>query len=716
MLVLQQEDHHAFEISLYKNSVIDLNKIKSTTDNSHEFVFIKNQKHEFLMLNESMCKFMGMRHRDIVGREDSAFFPSDVVTGYRADDRKALLLGDVIEIEERIPMHGEERSFLTRKARAFLPDGSPVVVVCVSALNHISGEEAAWRVLFDQAPVPMWVYDRHTLAFLDVNQAAVDHYGYSREQFSSLTALDIRPREDIGAFCAAHIAQDVSTYRASAVWRHVKADGSIINVIPASRSLTYKGRAAKIAMIYDVTQLKRAEASVARLEKYDLLTDLPNRITCQDHLEPCVNQAAAAGERLTVLRLAVERLSAVNECYGRRVGDALIRQVAGLLGDLAPGAFLARMGGDEFVLVVRGGDGPDGAVALGKRVLASVAQISCIASFPIHVRMSAGVAHFPDGGHDAAALLANARSALDKARRHGGGILQVFERTRCTQVKEHFTLEADLARALDRGEFRLFYQPQASASGHITGFEVLLRWVHPARGFVPPHVFIPVAEGSGSIREIGAWVLRQACVEAASWPNPLHIAVNISPAQFSDACLVDLVKTTLRDTGIDPARLELEITESALFNHEIDVGEVITQIKSLGVKVAMDDFGTGCSSLSHLKTYAFDKIKIDRSFVAQVNVDLASSQIVKSVIGLGLGLGIEVTAEGVETEEQLAFLRHEACSSHQGYLIGRPYPIERYARDIGKSCLTPARHAPALASPLSSLAHVPDSHHPASAD
>jgi predicted signal transduction protein with EAL and GGDEF domain len=308
----------------------------------------------------------------------------------------------------------------------------------------------------------------------------------------------------------------------------------------------------------------------------------------------------------------------------------------------------------------------------------------------LRVGLSIGVAIFPADGTDATTLVGNADAALYRAKAEGRGTIRLFERDMDVRLRERRALQHDLHSATDQGGLSVHYQPQAKAGGEIVGFEALIRWLHPSRGWVSPNAFIPLAEESGLIVPMGEWVLREACREAASWPAPLQIAVNLSPVQFRHGDLPRLVHSVLLETGLAADRLELEVTESVLIGDFSRALSILRQLKSLGVRIAMDDFGTGYSSLSYLQSFPFDKMKIDQVFISNLERNPQSKAIVRGVIGLARGLNLPVLAEGVETKSQLAFLRREGCDEVQGYLTGRPLPIEQYAGMLGR----PAKLAP----------------------
>jgi predicted signal transduction protein with EAL and GGDEF domain len=308
-----------------------------------------------------------------------------------------------------------------------------------------------------------------------------------------------------------------------------------------------------------------------------------------------------------------------------------------------------------------------------------------IEGYHLDTGLSIGVAIYPADGADMTALVANADAALYRAKADGRGSIRFFEADMDKRLRERRALEKDLRTAIERGEISLHYQPLALMGGEFIGFEALARWSHPTLGMVPPNTFIPVAEESGFIVELGEWILREACREAASWRHPLQIAINLSPVQFRRGDLPAMIHSALLETGLAPGRLELEITENVLIDDFSRAVSILRKIKSLGARIAMDDFGTGYSSLSYLQSFPFDKIKIDKAFIADVEKNHQSATIVRAVIGLARGLSLPVLAEGVETQGQLAFLSREACDQVQGHFVGRPGPIDGYAEVLGRS-------------------------------
>jgi diguanylate cyclase (GGDEF)-like protein/PAS domain S-box-containing protein len=434
----------------------------------------------------------------------------------------------------------------------------------------------------------------------------------------------------------------------------------------------YGSSAGLIIFFRDVTERRLAQEQIVHLARHDSLTGLPNRLNFHDAL----GHALGAGS-VAVLSVDLDDFKLINDTLGHLAGDALLREVAYRLVAVKGDGFVARLGGDEFSMFVRIDDASD-AAQLARRMLQALTEPYQIEGETAEIGASIGIAIAPRDGASADTLLHHADIALYRVKGENGRGYRLFEPEMDQALRERREMKRELAIALSRGELALVYQPQMEiASNRLTGFEALLRWNSPTRGLVPPTLFIPLAEESGLIEEIGAFVLRRATAEAVRWPDTIALAVNLSPAQFRSGAVSAAVREALASSRLEPRRLELEITESVLLDQSASAITTLEALHASGVRVALDDFGTGYSSLSYLQRFDFDKVKIDRSFISGLPDNEGSAAIVRAIVGLGRSLDMRVTAEGVETFEQLMFLANEGCNEAQGYLFSQPLPAEQ---------------------------------------
>ena len=454
-------------------------------------------------------------------------------------------------------------------------------------------------------------------------------------------------------------------------FEHQLQDGRIIAL---TRAPLNTGGAVTIHV--DVTEKRNSEKQIAFLAHHDPLTGLANRVQLRQHIEKTLEHVARGGTA-SVLCLDLDNFKIINDTLGHSVGDALLCAVSTRLRDLVRDTdLISRTGGDEFSIVQSGAEHPmEAAAALAARIVEALSVPFELGDHHVVIGASVGVAIAPDDGDNADQLLKNADMALYRAKEDGRAQFHFFEPEMDVKAQTRRALELDLRNAVPAGEFELFYQPIINlAENRITGFEALLRWNHPTRGRVPPGEFIPLAEETGLIVAIGEWVIRQACAEARTWPGDLRVAVNVSPVQFRTKTLVFAVVSALAASRLRPDLLELEITETVLMANNEATLAALHQLRSLGVRISMDDFGTGYSSLSYLRSFPFDKIKIDQSFVRDLTERPDSIAIIRAVAGLGLSFGMTTTAEGVETQDQLDKMREEGCSEVQGFFYSMPVP------------------------------------------
>ena len=545
--------------------------------------------------------------------------------------------------------------------------------VTMSDVTSLKRREASFRLLFDNNPMPMWVIDAGTLAFLKVNDAAIAHYGYSREAFLGMRVPEIWPPDEREAHLQA-VLQASDNYLTDRNWRHLKADGTEIEIVAFGRRVAFEGHDGYLVAVVDVTERRKAEARIAYMAHHDALTGLPNREAYQQRMQSLLE--LRGDSYVAVLCVDLDLFKNVNDAFGHPIGDRLLQMVAERLRQQTSGRNLAvRLGGDEFVIVLAQIASPNEASDVATALIERLSVPYTIDGLDVVIGASIGIALSPSDGGTADELLRNADMALDRAKDSGGNCHHFFEPEMDRLAQRRRDLEIDLRRAFACGQFELHYQPLIGlAEGRIAGFEALLRWRHPERGMISPAEFVPVAEDIGLIVGIGEWVLRQACAEAASWPEHIKVAVNLSPVQFRSRHLVQAVISALAQSGLPASRLELEITETVFLAETEANLATLHQLRDLGVRISMDDFGTGYSSLSYLRSFPFDKIKIDRSFVQDLAHRPDCLAIVRAISGLGRSLNITTTAEGVESAEQLDWLRAEGCNEGQGFLFSPARP------------------------------------------
>jgi len=573
------------------------------------------------------------------------------------------------------------------------PDGEGWVVTHEDITERRRAEierdrsQAFAATVIESVPTAMLVKDARDLRYVLINKAGEDYFGVPRDKIIGRRAEEVFS-QDIVEGIAVHERRLIETGERQIYDEHpVTTPGGERRIVSTTRvpirdphgTIQYL-----LTVVDDRTQRKRAEAQIAHMAHHDGLTGLPNRAAFDACIEATIEAASRDGQQFALMCINLDRFKGINDVFGHASGDALMREMAKRLQAAVGGAFVARLGGDEFTVIATDGEQPRAAEELADRMLAAMAEDFQIDGRPLRLGLSVGVAIYPTDGADAAALVANANAALYRAKAEGRGAFRFFEPDMDKRLRERRVLQQELQEAIARNEIMLHYQPQARIDREIIGFEALVRWNHPQRGMISPGTFIPIAEESGLIGEMGEWILREACRQAASWPNPLQIAINLSPVQFRHGDLPALVHSVLIETGLAPARLELEITEGVLIDDFSRAVSILRRLKMLGVRIAMDDFGTGYSSLSYLQSFPFDKIKIDQAFISNLERNPQSTTIVRAVIGLARGLEVPVLAEGVETADQLAFLAKESCEQIQGYLIGRPRPIADYAALTGQ--------------------------------
>jgi diguanylate cyclase (GGDEF)-like protein/PAS domain S-box-containing protein len=584
------------------------------------------------------------------------------------------------------PTHGVDAISLSPISLSLFVAGAAAIILglcLVAALTDRRSKDKLrqQKVLLDAALENMCqglcMFDAKGCAIL-FNARYLEMTGSSAVSFKGQSLLDVFKRNK----ASGHFAGDPEELFAT-VMADIRTGDSSTKIVEwgAGRVLRVTEQPMSnggwVATLEDITEWQQAQAQISHMARHDALTNLPNRTLFRERLEKALLHARR-NDHVAVLFLDLDHFKGVNDSLGHPMGDDLLKDVAKRLTHcIREGDTVCRLGGDEFAIVQVGEDLLISPTSLANRLIEAISAPYDIQGHQITIGVSIGIAVTPNDGSDPDQLLKNADLALYRAKEEGRGIFHFFEIGMDARAQARRLLEVDLRAALVRSEFVVYYQPiQDLKAGRVVGFEALVRWNHPMRGLIAPLNFIPLAEETGLIVPLGDWVLRTACRDAAGWSRDVSVAVNLSPAQFKNRGLVPSVVSALADSGLAACRLELEITESVLL-HDSDVTLAkLHKLRALGVRISMDDFGTGYSSLSYLRSFPFDKIKIDRSFVSELGSRDGSKAIVRAVTGLGKSLGISTTAEGVETEEQLALLRLEGCTEVQGYLLSPPRPAE----------------------------------------
>ncbi len=535
-------------------------------------------------------------------------------------------------------------------------------------ITEMKQREASTRLLFENNPVPMFVVGRNNFAVRAVNQASVDRYGYSQSEFSKLTLGDIQPGD---------LAFNSSgPHEAGQMVKHVQRNGSRIDVELYYSLFNHNDVPSYLIAAIDVTQRKIAEGQAAHMARHDPLTNLPNRNLLAERMHQAIARARR-GDKIALLFLDLDNFKTVNDTLGHSAGDELLKVVAGrLLHSVRECDTVARLGGDEFAVLVIGAELPLGAATVAQRIIDSVSRPITLGTKEVTCGVSIGIAIAPGDAEDTAELFRYADLALYTAKDESRGKYRFFQNQMDEKVRARNALEAELKIAIAEDQLELHYQPILAVDGKsVACVEALVRWRHPDRGLIPPINFIPVAEETGMIVDIGEQVLQNACRDAASWPGKTVVAVNISAIELESPNLVPAIKLALAASGLPADRLQVEITETTLMKNVSRCVEILVEIGELGVGIAMDDFGTGYSSLSSLRSFPFDKIKIDRAFVKDLQTSAQARVILSTIVDLANTLGMRTTAEGVETLEQYEIVKLSGCSEVQGYLFHKPLPL-----------------------------------------
>jgi diguanylate cyclase (GGDEF)-like protein/PAS domain S-box-containing protein len=661
---------------------------------------VVNQGGEIVLLNVQAEKQFGYRRDELIGQKVKNIIPKGFAERLIADGTRSAAEALAQQIGTGIELNGRRKDgseFPIEIMLSPLESAEGILVTAAirdisvrkAAEEHLAQMEGRYRGLLEAAPDAMVVVNQSGEIVL-LNVQAEKQFGYRRDELIGQKVKNIIPKgfaerliADALRSAEDALAQQIGT---GIELNGRRKDGSEFPIEIMLSPLEGAEGVLVTAAIRDISVRKNAEALMIHSSEHDFLTGLPNRMLLSDRVNQAIRMAIRHKRKVAVLFLDLDGFKHINDSLGHPTGDKLLQSVGKRLVDCVRGSdTVSRQGGDEFVVLLSEEEDSEDASVTAKRMLRAVAEAHFVDQHDLHVTCSVGVSLYPDDGLNAETLIKNADTAMYQAKENGRQTYQYFKPAMNVRAVERQSLEESLRRALERQEFVVHYQPKINLrTGRISGAEALLRWTHPTRGPVPPGQFIPVAEDCGLILPIGTWVLRQACQQAQAWVDaglPLGtMAVNISAMQLRNESFLEGVFAILQDTRLDPKLLELELTESVLMKHAESTASILTILRQRGVQVAVDDFGTGYSSLSYLRKFPIDALKIDQSFVGQITTVPDETVIVKAVIGLGRSLKLRVVAEGVETQEQMAFLQAHQCDEAQGYYFSRPVLPEQFAR------------------------------------
>ena len=538
-------------------------------------------------------------------------------------------------------------------------------------ITDLKQKEETFRLLFERNPLSMLAYDIDTGMIRAANEAACALFGYAPGEMDGLCARGLFPAE-VWPKAAELLATDHSD--TGDCWQMLRRDGSSVDAVIATRLSELEDYAGTIVSVFDVTERQRIERRMAHMARHDELTGLANRAHCREQLRTLLENSGAA-DTITLALVDLDHFKPVNDTYGHHFGDVVLTEAALRMRELIPpDALLCRIGGDEFAVIFRRSSLTQ-AELVSKSIITTLSEPFFVQGHMIHIGATVGFASSPYDSRDAETLLRYADLALYAAKGERRGTCRGFEAGMDAAAQEKNRLEKDLRAAVRQNLLEVHYQPIVDLqTGRIECYEALLRWNHPERGNVPPDIFVPLAEEMGLIDQIGRFVLGSACTEAMRWPEHVRVSVNVSPLQFRNGNLLSTVINALSTSGLPAERLELEITEAVLMEKGPRPAAIIRNLRAFGIGISLDDFGTGYSSLSYLLNYPFTKIKIDKSFILNLNEEASSRAVIRAVIGLGRSLGLTVAAEGIENEIERDYLRDEGCAQGQGYLFGKAMP------------------------------------------
>nr|WP_321239482.1 EAL domain-containing protein [uncultured Tolumonas sp.] len=664
-------------------------------EGSTDAVFVKDIQGRYLLVNQAAAQFVGKPVDQIMGHDDSFIFPPAIATEIMAIDKSIMGSGKTQTHEESITtFSGENLIFQVTKGPMLNHNGQ---VSGLFGISHNITErkkrelaliesESRFSTVFNKNPMAIGISNYVSEQFIDVNEAFLQLFGYERKDVIGHTATElglwVYPEEKARMYTS--LCEHGQIQNQELMFR--TKTGETGDVLLSAELINISGEQCVLRMLSDITEKKKAERVIDYLAHHDALTGLPNRLLVRDRVEQAIAAAKRDGHKVALLFMDLDNFKSINDSLGHASGDVLLEVISHRLRESIRGTdTVSRFGGDEFLVVLSHITTSDAVVFICSKILEDITKPARIDGHELSTSCSIGVTVYPDDGDDFDTLLRKADSAMYYAKDAKGNTYRFFDSKMNADVMEQIELRNGLRVALERNEFVLHYQPQIDLSNNaVIGAEALIRWQHPEFGLLPPGKFITLAEESGLIVPIGEWALREACRQAMAWREQglpdLVMAVNLSAIQFRRGNLEETVISALKDSGLDPQFLELELTESILIGDTENVLQTVQRLKTLGIKLSLDDFGTGYSSLSYLKRFAVDKVKIDQSFIRDMDKNPSDAAIVRAIIQMSKSLGLRTIAEGIEEEYLVKYLQIYHCDEAQGYYYSRPIPSDDFVQ------------------------------------
>jgi len=664
-------------------------------EGSTDAIFVKDLQGRYLLVNHAASQFVGKPVDQMIGHDDSFIFPAAIATEIIEIDKAIMRSGKTQTHEEYITtLSGEQLIFHVTKGPMLDYNGQ---VSGLFGISHNITErkkrelaliesESRFSTVFNRNPMAIGISNYASEKFIDVNEAYLQLFGYERNDVIGHTAIELNlwvyPEEKARMYIS--LSEHGQIQNQEFMFR--TKTGEIGDGLLSAELINIGGEQCVLRMLTDITEKKKAQRVIDYLAHHDALTGLPNRLLVRDRVEQAIAAAKRDKHKIALLFMDLDNFKSINDSLGHASGDVLLEVISHRLREAIRGTdTVSRFGGDEFLVVLSHITASDAVVAVCTKILEDITKPARIDGHELSTSCSIGVTVYPDDGDDFDTLLRKADSAMYYAKDAKGNTYRFFDSKMNADAIERVGLRNGLRIALERNEFVLHYQPQIDlSSGAVIGAEALIRWQHPELGLLAPGKFITLAEDSGLIVPIGEWALREACRQAMAWRQQglpdLVMAVNLSAIQFRRGNLDETVISALKDSGLDPQFLELELTESILIGDTENVLQTVQRLKTLGVKLSLDDFGTGYSSLSYLKRFAVDKVKIDQSFIRDMDKNPSDAAIVRAIIQMSKSLGLRTIAEGIEEEHLIKYLQIYHCDEAQGYYYSRPIPSERFVQ------------------------------------